>query len=399
LKICLVSEEYPPETGWGGIATYNYNIAHGLISLGHEVHVVSRSLTDNNVDYVDGEVKIHRIVPEKLPYPILRRLLYKYRWRLNQILEYRYGVWKAVKRLIDEHGIEVIEAPEWGGEMLFGLRRRKVPLVIRLHTPLFLVERLNKRPPQPGDGFIKWAEKRCVLASDQITAPSASLAEIVASEYSLPLEQIMVFPNPLDLEVFVPNPDAEALEPTVLYVGRLEKRKGVDILSQAIPPVLKACPKVKFIFAGADTNTAPGSGSFQEYLTNELQNAGYIEHVLFTGPLDRMALIKYYQQCQVCVVPSLYDNFPTTCLEAMACGKPVIASNSGGIPEIVQDNISGILVPPAESTILAEKIIQLLSDLNLRERLGNTARKWIEEHCSKERIARKTVDIYESILS
>jgi glycosyltransferase involved in cell wall biosynthesis len=131
-----------------------------------------------------------------------------------------------------------------------------------------------------------------------------------------------------------------------------------------------------------------------------LANLGVPEAAVeFTGPVDRDRLPALYASAAVCLIPSLYENFPYTCLEAMACGCAVVASAVGGIPEIITDQVDGLLVPPACPEALAAAVSRLLSDPPLRRQLGAQARSNVCNRFSRRVICAETVRAYQSLLA
>ena len=116
--------------------------------------------------------------------------------------------------------------------------------------------------------------------------------------------------------------------------------------------------------------------------------------VRFIGHVDRRRLRTFYQEAYMCVVPSLWENLPYTCLEPMACGTPVIGSHSGGIPEIIEDGKSGILVTPCDASSLGEALLRMLRSRDLRDELGRGARVRIEEGFTRSVFAQKMTGFY-----
>jgi glycosyltransferase involved in cell wall biosynthesis len=134
----------------------------------------------------------------------------------------------------------------------------------------------------------------------------------------------------------------------------------------------------------------------KSYLENLLPHA-MKDRVIFIGNVERNRLVNYYRESDICAVPSLYENFPNSVLEAMSCGRAVVASDTGGIPEVIEDGVSGLLVKTGDAHELAEKIIRLLKDKDLRDSLGFNARKRIKIMYSKEVIAKVVEGVYQKI--
>ena len=139
---------------------------------------------------------------------------------------------------------------------------------------------------------------------------------------------------------------------TILYVGRLERRKGIDRLLQAIPQVVLNSPHCKFVIAGADTGDAPHGGSYQDYFDSFAPPAAR-EATTFLGHVEEGALSQLYADCDIFAAPSLSESFGLIYLEAMVHAKPVVAFHAGATPEIVAHNATGILVELGNITELA----------------------------------------------
>ncbi len=402
LNVCLVSEEYPPETGWGGIGTYAYNMASGLAELGHRVHVIARGWGQDTFREAGG-VRIYRLsIPEpswRWGTSPLSRSLYETR----QILLWNHRVNRVVQRIGAAERLDVIEVPEYHAQGLgLALSQRRIPMVVKLHTPSFLCRNLNGVAAGGSrlDTFIsEHLEFRLAQQAGLITSPSRKLAEAVSQRWGFDARAIRVIPNPIDDELFCPRQDVTPDHKTVLYVGRLERRKGVETLVKTLPLILPTFPETCLRLVGKDHRSGPGGSWMCGCLRQWLRGAGVPERTVeFVGPVDRAALPEAYGRAAVCVVPSLYENFPYTCLEAMACGSAVVASAVGGIPEIITDGVDGVLVPPEAPEALAAAILRLLADPALRHRLGARARTTIGARFNREAICAQTVQAYRSLL-
>jgi glycosyltransferase involved in cell wall biosynthesis len=133
------------------------------------------------------------------------------------------------------------------------------------------------------------------------------------------------------------------------------------------------------------------------YLLEKIKESGCEKNVRFVEHLQRPELVEYYRRSTLAVVPSLWENFPYACMEAMSCGKPVIASRTGGISEMVEDGIDGILVSPGSVHELVQKAVALLSDEKLRLKLGSKARENVLAKFSPRAVAEKTLAAYGTV--
>jgi glycosyltransferase involved in cell wall biosynthesis len=149
--------------------------------------------------------------------------------------------------------------------------------------------------------------------------------------------------------------------PLVLFVGRLEARKGVHILCQAIPGIVGNMPATKFVLVGRDTGSAPDGGSMKAYISKQAEEGGFAGNLVFIDFLPENELIELYSACDLVVSPSLQESFGLVVLEAMACGRPVVATATGLVPELGLDGTGGIMVPPGDVSGLVKAVIRLLS--------------------------------------
>ncbi|MBI4379057.1 MAG: glycosyltransferase family 4 protein [Nitrospinae bacterium] len=419
MNIIFLSKEYPPETGWGGIGTYVYNIANALSEQGHSVHIISLALTRQSITPLSspklrGEkwgllenIHVHRIRPVRFPTPFLNHFLL----RSLEIIKFNIAIILKIKKLMKKVKFDIIEAPEWRSEafLLSFIKPKGVPLVIKCHSPSVLLNEIYNPPSPPlnkgGDGGIdtrcvEWMEKITIHNADLVLSPSKNLADIVSEKMGIKRDNIRIVPNPIDTEIFSPKsplpPFNKGGITKVLFVGRLDRIKGAHIFVSAIALILKEVSDTSFILIGRDTNTAPNNSSMKSYMENLLPPA-IKDRVIFLGNVERNGLVNHYRESDICVVPSFYENFPNSVLEAMSCGKAVIASNTGGIPEVIEDEVSGLLVKTGDVHDLAEKIIRLLKDKEMRELLGINARKRIEGKYSNEVVAKETETTYQGL--
>jgi len=172
--------------------------------------------------------------------------------------------------------------------------------------------------------------------------------------------------------------------PIVLTLARLAPQKGVEYLVEAAARV----PDVLFVVAG--------DGPDREALERKAESCGVKERVLFLG--HRQDVPELLESCDLFVLPSLYEGLPVSVLEAMASGRPVIATRIGGTDEAVEDDVNGLLVPPADPIALASAIRRLLADRSLAQRLSARARDRVRREFSSETVAAHTAAIYEELV-
>lgn len=401
MRICLISREYPPDTGWGGIGAYTYQHARALKQLGHDVEVVA--LCKKEQSEAPGPINDDGIIVHRCPWgPLLEELstLWISAPYSHYVLKCSLALWHKFSALHAARPYDVVEAPEHLAEALFPALTHVCPLVLRLHTPhsKFIKEKYhNLSAGQFDQELVAILERTAILEADLLSSPSEDLARFVASDCGFPTSEISIVRNPVDTVRFQPEGDkaiAGGDKVTVFFAGRLEERKGVHFIVDAIPQVLAKTKNVQFVIVGADTNTGPGKTSVLKELQARLQASGSTEYVRFINHVNLTEMPNYYRSADICLVPSLYENAPYTVLEAMATGKPVIGSAAGGTPEYVQDGLTGTVVPAANAQALAQAIIELVIDTEKRQRYASTARRFAIDHFDRLKIAEEAVETY-----
>jgi glycosyltransferase involved in cell wall biosynthesis len=202
---------------------------------------------------------------------------------------------------------------------------------------------------------------------------------------------ISVIPFGVDTEVFKPARLEQRREGCeILYAGSLYPLKGVHDLIRATSNVRKRGLEAEL--------TIVGEGQQKEALIALTRALDIEEHVKFEGFVPYSSMPKYYKRSDIFCFPTLGEPFGKAVIEAMACGKPVIATNAGGPSEIIQDKVDGILVPPSNPEAIAQQIIRLLENKNERRRLGERARETAVNRFSWSKIAEKYHQLYSGLL-
>jgi glycogen(starch) synthase len=393
MNILLLSQEYPPESAMGGVGTYMHGIAHEFARMGHSVHVVSTAAPNEaTYSYLQGPVHVHRIRRWKFNVPLLRRMWHSgLPWTKHQI-EYAYGAWGELTRTVRENQIDVIEATELWAEGFFYSFARQAPIVVKLHTPLFVLRSLNQMRATPDWNIVDQIDKWWTRRANRIVSTSRSLAEIVAKAYHLDAKKIPVIPEPVDTRRFQPLPSPDDASKIIMYIGQLEPRKGVYTVVDAIPYVVAEFPDARFLFVGGDR--VLDGRSCQEIMQARLAALGVTHYAEFLGRVPNQELAQYLRRASVCLFPSLWENFAISCLEAMASARPVIASRVGGFVDMIVDGESGLLIPPSDAPALAGAITRILQNPTEARAMALNARARVEQNFTVEIIARANLEVY-----
>lgn len=395
MKIAFISYEYPPDAAYGGIATYVYQAARMLASRGHHIEVFTSSPDRSGTHSEDG-ILVHRILEAshaRFPTAIA-------------------GLFAARHISVQ---FDVLEGPEYGADAHEAVKLvPDIPLVVKLHTPSFLLTAITYEGLAPFNpmrlrllaGRIRkyltlltkearplWRythkygleqERLHALEADEVVAPSRSLGEITTTAWNLDPARVFHIPYP-----YVPSPrlleiPVDTSTNTVTFIGRLEVRKGVIDLARAVPLVLKMHAQTKFRFVGPSDESPKRNQNMRQYLEHMLGK--YTDSIEFTGPVPVDAIADILASTDLCVFPSIWENFANVCLESMAAGRGVIASEAGGMAEMLDFGTVGRTVPPRCPAILASAINELLDNPELRMTYGRAARNRLLDEYNIDRI-------------
>lgn len=394
MRIALLSYEYPPETGFGGIGTYTWTQARALARLGHEVHVVAGSAEPAPLFGRDQDgVRVWRArgsVTGRALGPLNRLRLWWTRNRLDTALTMA-GAVRTLQRWL---AFDVMEMPECGGEGLIVTRVAKAPTVIRYHSPARLI--MPYYDVRRADVILCGAlEGAAMRAAGTHTACSTYLRDAVRRELGVHAP-ITVIPNGMDLDAFDRADVADARgalglpadRPLVVFAGRLERRKGIHLCPDIVTRVL-ATHDAAFVFAGDDL-----FGFGRDVLLPGVAAQPHQGSVHCPGRLPLPVVRALIRQADVVLIPSLWESCPYSCLEAMAAGRAIVASDAGGLPELIADGITGLLAPSGNAAALGAAVTHLLDDAALRARLGAAARAAVEASWRDEDIAHRSLAVY-----
>ena len=398
LRICLLSHCYPPHEV-EGVGRHTSLMARGLAELGHVVHVITRGDRETTTCQ-DGA-----FVP-RIPVPLERYRRFEHLPDLFHTLNESHAVREKIRRMVLNDGIQIVDSPLWKFGGLVAAQAHDLPVVVRVQTANKQVSEIQDDVTEDArlvgeleQGFLERADHlvanslATVSALDRVYGIRGDAHPVTVIAHGIvPVEERRVRPFP------VLDPPARL---TVLYVGRLERRKGILDLFAAIPGVLRRVPKARFVIAGADNSRNDG---FQrshgcDYPTHfRRRHRGVADSVEFLGTVSDEHLDELYAACDLFVAPSLYESFGLIYLEAMNFAKPVVGCRAGGIPEVVEDGTTGLLVEPGARTELADAIASLLCQpMRLRE-MGLAGRERLLARFTHRQMAERFADLYRQVL-
>jgi len=401
MQVCLVSQEYPPDTARGGIGTQTWNKAQQLSRLGHAVDVLScmagaRNQADGLQTERSGGIHLHRMRPPgenpANPVPLHDPAAYMvgYTWQVLQQLE----------RLGRERTFDIVNFPEYGAEgFAYQLNRTPhnwIPVIVQLHGPLAMfTERIGW--PERDTPFAQvgdFMEGQSIRLADALMASSANIADFTAGHYGVERDAIHVVHCGIDCEVFSPpEPGRRSERPTVLFVGNVESSKGVKTILEAVLQLRDRHPGIRLQVLGKGGDLA------EELRTRVLKEGAEdcLELLGYVGSRDRLP--DYYRAAHVMASPADHEvGVANVYVEAMACACPVVAADTGGAPEAVRHEETGLLVPPRDVDATRAALDRILSDSALAGSMGAAGRRRAEAYFRVDHYIGRVLGAYQDAI-
>ncbi|ACL71028.1 glycosyltransferase family 4 protein [Halothermothrix orenii] len=385
MNICLFSSDYLPNIG--GIANHVAELGRALVKLGHNVVVFTKCSFKEQKNFKinvedDKGMKVIRVPIIDIP---------KIRGLNMRILYYYY-----LKKILKKYSIDILH---WHCLTHDSYVTRKINfdnIVFTNHSSTFLLRMEKKEYDRL---------KKDIFHAREIIAPSKELCEKTV-ELGYPVDKVHYISNGVDLDRFTPNINVQELkrelkikqdEKVVVCARRFAKKNGVIYLVKAIPEIIKRLNgKIKFVFVGDFPIDHPESEKRE--ILDYINEASLNKYIILTGPIPSEDMPRYYSLGDISVLPSLKEATSLSGLESMACGVPVIGTEVGGIPQIIENHVNGVLVPPKNSIKLADAIVSILQDNKERDIYSVNAREFVKENYSWIRVAKDTLDVYKKIL-
>ena len=399
---CLLTREYGPGPV-GGVALYVRELARGLVALGHQVHVITHAADTGRVDFESG-VWVHR-----LPFPETPTAQ-----TMTSAGAIPDAIWaaaevraKQVLTIAARKKVDAVYSPIWDCEGAAILRSGKFPVVLGLQTTLaFWLQSHKEKADDPafmrsfGSPMLE-LEREMLVGSHGVHAISRAIQRDIEAAYHVSLAgRTAIIPlgisDTASLPREAPPPAQPGVDLRLLFVGRLEPRKGIDILLAIAPRLVAEFPNLQIDIVGNDRvgGVPPYRAEF-EARNRDNHNAS---RVVFHGEVSAAALRGFYNACSLFVSPSLYESFGLVFVEAMMFAKPVVGCAVGGMVEVIAEGETGLLVPPGDPEALHVALRRLVADPDLRERMGNAARRRYDANYRPEHMAAGVANFFEQAI-
>ncbi len=398
--LMLTSDFYP---AWGGIGTYVSELVHNLPD-----DLTMHVLTPKRLQL--GKTKFNGTeAHEGLPKNVHVHHISAARDTFRHYLYFQLACRRHVPALIKEHNIDIIHSHNTMPDLFLSPRRLRTPVVTTIHTTLegqaeavrsctgsnvLSLEDSERMTLLLGRGLTLLENHYYKGERSFITVSEWAKTEIAKEKHINP-DKIRVIHNGITADRFASTTRQEAEqrllassladsdEPRVLYFSRLIDKKGLTFLTDAIPRILEKCD-AHFIFAGAGRKV-------------ELDLPR--EHYTYLGYVQEREKPYLYALADIFVLPSLYENCPISILEAMASRKAIVTTSVGGIPELIQHEENGLIIPPRSPEAITRAVVRLIEDKPLRERLGRNAARRAQTTFTSKRTADQTVQYYYEVLA
>jgi glycosyltransferase involved in cell wall biosynthesis len=382
MRIALVSRGYAPSQA-AGVAVYVQRLAERLAQVGHDVHVVceghrlSRRVADG--------LAVHFVPSPPLPSLPLGATA--------DALARAAAVHRCLEALDRQTSLDVVECANWGAEGVVYADVGRAPVVVRLVTPLWTTAQVSGP-----DRIPQWRERAAIEAlllreCRGYMAISNAIRETLQGCYGLRADLPCAL-SPIGLPESTGLPVSPPDGPfRVLFLGRLEPRKGIDTFLGAAALVRRRRADIPIDLVG---RPGPQWGYGEADVRRACDRIG---RCVFHGEATEEAKHGHIRRSHVLVAPSRYESFGIVYLEAMAHGRAAIGCRAGGAPEVVADGETGILVPPADPARLAEAILTLADDPALCRRMGEAGRERFARRFTVDRMAADTLDFYGRVVA
>jgi glycosyltransferase involved in cell wall biosynthesis len=387
LRIAFATPEFVTENHFdGGLANYLNRVSKKLADLGHDIHIVTLS-TKNEDEFDHDGVMVHRVMLKPVWHTFNRLTRYSLPTTLHW-LNFSTQTYRKLKQLHRREPFDVIQYPNYSACGLFSIALLRTTHVVRASSE----PGWNTNSKRNLDSTLtERLEALQYKLTRNVHVPSRRTQKMLARDARLIRTPFYIETRDWDTTVY---DQFFKDRKYVLYFGRFQLRKGFHTLAQALPRFLNQYPDAYVALVGRDMETtlASSMAAFARAQCN-----GSIDRLMIMENLPHSQLYPVIAGAHLVVLPSLLDNLPNACLEAMGLGKVVIGTTGTSFEELISDGVNGFLVPPDNPQALAEKMIAAWTDQRL-ERMSAVVRQQVSEFAPEKTIP-SLLNYYSEVLS
>lgn len=397
---CFICRHLPREAP-GGIAKFVFDLAKGFAARGHDVTIITEASQDSEILYeegiwwrklTNGQAVDHS--PEILANIESAAGLENFLWSATAYAE--------IVRMRKDRPIDLVVTPIWNTEGLHCVSDDTLRTVVTLQTTFKTYSDIEwqQLDAVTTEELLSF-ERALIERANHVHAISSAIGQQVSDYYEprdrdkwvvarLGIDPIAISRTSIFSKVAGSSGRPSGLKLT--YVSRLEARKGTDVFVAAAARLAADTPDLIVDLIGRDvTKHEDGTGYEQQVadLPTDVRS-----RLRFRGEISNAELLKAYEETDIFCVPSRFESFGLIYLEAMRAGKPVVACNVGGVPEIVEHGVTGLLVAPDDADAVYDALKYLVNEKELRRAMGNAGRKRYEEQFTSEKMLQRVLDAY-----
>lgn len=382
-KTLVLSEIFPPVKGGSGRWLWE------VYTRIHDNNIIVAAGDSEESYQVDcaSDLKTYRINLSSSSWGIKSSIGLKFYWR----------VYKQIKKIINQDAIEAVHCGRCLPEGVIGYLINKtiqIPYICYVHGEDVETAATSRE--------LRWIVNKVLGGATYLVCNSRNTSDIVLNKWKVHANKVKVVHPGVDTQCFVPATNDSSVRdslgwgsrPVILTVGRLQERKGHDMMIKALMSIKEAFPNVLYAIIG--------EGEQRNALDKLVSDLGLQDNVMFMSGLSDDKMIQCYQQCNVFILPNRtvgrdIEGFGMVLVEAQACAKPVIAGNSGGTAETMLVNKSGYIVDCTSVNAISEKILLLLSDKKLNEEMGRSGVAYVNAKLDWHSLSQQAGQLFEKI--
>jgi len=388
LKVIFTTRSVYPFHGYGGMERYIFFLARYLKEEGINIEIITSSVEGKKGEESYEGINFILLSPQVVTKGIFKFLMFPLTSHLFTL---------NIARYLKNIDFDILHS--FGGTPLFyNILVKKRPPVV--NQP-FGLEPFKTKGLRKIYNYLVWYlfTKYILKTSDAIASEGDNQTKDITKIFNIPKEKCFNLPDGVDIqtiEKYTANPKITradiGLKPTdfvLINVNRLAPNKGVNYLIDALNILKKSIKDIKLIIIG--------TGSEESKILKQIENYGLKDIILHFKNVDDETLYNYYSLADIFVCPTLYEGLPIVILEAMACGLPIVATNTAENPQVVKDKINGVLVPVASSSGIADGVLKLYENNQQRKQMGIKSKEIIKDYDWRI-IAKKAIEKYKHLI-